>query len=657
MRRIRYLVIALLFVSGFLFNGELFALYFDNFQESFYKSTFSFDNLSYEISNTEITEDFIHAAENSNIDFFMIDSRIESAYMKTVTIYGTDDAIEHIENKGIHNKEYLSMFLGTIKVQLLPFNEIEDIKSIEYCYYIGDIDSLEDMRLFKARLIDKYGGGFPKIYSSDKETRLNIITVWSIIIFLMSLLHLYEILMQKKEVALRVVLGENIKRIFIRNIISDYMYISFLSFILPLLLTKFTNVVFMNALVMKLIGVSLLFSIIINLNILSINFKKHLVRNNSINKFSIVNYAVKSVITVLVILIISSNIILILNGINYYKQQSYYSDLDQYSYYRLNYKASNDKKTIEDEVLMNQIFYNRFIDHSIMSINVTRNFNATYPIVLLNKNAMEKLEKRYPELSRYIDKIKGEGQYLLIPKNVEDSPEKVLNAKLNLESIYDLDKENLNEVVSYDSQIEVVGIMNQAQFQSKNLRNPIIIYDNEVPKNDLELADRMSSYAASVMYDIENKEFISFINEFDLEDQIVSVSNVKNVYEYNKAIALRSMKFNIVIAVFLSILEISMISIIIRMEFRSNAIEIALKKIYGYTLFDRHNKLFIVTIVSIVLSYIFILIFLKFVSENSLKYILFELPVLLMIELSFIYFKARSLENKNISTILKGERI
>lgn len=657
MKRIRYLIIALLFIVGFLFNGELFALYIDNFQESFYKSSFAFENIKNEISDDEIINDFILASEKSNVNFFMIDSRIESAYGKRITIYGTPDAIKYIESKGVHDKAYVSTFLGTIQVKLLPFNDIENIKRIQYCYYIGDINSLEDMRSFKKSLIDKYGGGFPKLYSSDKETRLNVIVVWSIIVFLMSLLHLYEILLQKKEVALRVVLGENIKSIFIRNIISDLIFILSVALIVPLLLINFTNVVFMYSLVMTLVGIAIMLSIIINLNVFRLNFRKHLVRSNSNGKLSVVNYAIKSLITVLVIIMISSNIILIVNGINYFKQKPFFSDLNDYSYYRLNYKASNDKKTMEDLVLMNQVFYNRFMDSSIMSIDLTREFDRTYPIVLLNNNAMKNLEKKYPEMSIILDKTLEKGHYLIKPNHLDDSSKELANAKLNLKSIYGLGEEELAKVITYDSEIEIVGIMNQEQFKSKNLKNPIIIYYNEVPRNDLELADRMFSYAASIMYKIENQEFKSFIKAYDLEDQIVIVSNVKDVHEYNYEIAKRSMKLNLVIATFLLVLEISMISIIIRMEFRCNAIEIALKKIFGYTFFDRHRKLFIVTIASILVSSLIILIFSKINSENNLKYMLVELPALLFVELTIIYYKAVVVEKKNISTILKGERV
>lgn len=655
MKRIRYIIIALLFTVGFLFNGELFALYMDNFQESFYQSTFSFENTENDISDKEIINDFNRASEESHVDFFMIDSKIESAYRKTINIYGTEEAIKVIEGKGIHRKTYLSMFLGTIEVNLLPFNEIKNIKRIEYCYYIGDANALKDMRAFKASLVDKYGGGFPKIYASDKETRMNVIAVWSIIIFLISILHLYEVVLQKKEVALRVVLGEDIKSIFIKNLIGDFIFILACSVVVPPLLVNYTNTIFMYSLAAKLIGVALLLNFAINRNVFKLNFRKHLVRSYSSGKLSVVNYAVKSLITVLVIMMVSSNIILIVNGINYFKQQAFFNDLKDYSYYRLGYKNENNKKTMEDQDLMNQAFYNQFVNSSVMSVNLTRNFKAKYPVVLLNENALKNLEKKYPELSKILDMAKEEGQYMIKPDHIKVSSEAFLTAKLNLDHGNDLDKEEPTKVFSYKSEVEVVGIIYVGQFESKILKNPIIIYNNELYRNDL--AESLNLYPYSIMYDIENKEFQQFIKANELEGQFESVSNVKEVYEYNYAIAMRSMKLNFVIAAFLLILEISMISIIIRMEFSCNAIEIVLKKIYGYTFFDRHRKLFIVTTISIMASGLIILVFSKMVNLNGLKYILFVLPALLIAELSMIYLKALSVENKNISTVLKGERI
>lgn len=327
------MIITLLFVIGFLFNGEQFAFYIDNFQESFYRSTFVFDDIGDEMQLNELIEDFNSAAKENEVDFFMIDSRIESAYRKVITIYGTEDAFKYIESKGIHNKEYLSILMGTIDVNFVPFDEIKNMEIFDYCYYVGDATSLDDMRAFKSSLIDKYGGGFPKLFGSDRETKLNMISVWSIIIFVMSLLLIYEILLQKKEIALKVVFGEDIKTIFLKNILSDCSFIISTFAILLLFLSRFSNVSFMMNLVMKLIGISLIIDLIINLTVFRINFKKHFARGMTSGKLLIINYAIKSLITGLVILMLSSNIVLILYGINHFKQQDYFKAVNQSSPY------------------------------------------------------------------------------------------------------------------------------------------------------------------------------------------------------------------------------------------------------------------------------------------------------------------------------------
>lgn len=87
----------MLITIGFIFNGELFILYLDGFQESYYQSGVDFVNREDAIEEKEVIQDFLNAGKAYDIDFFFLDSTIISAYAKDITIFGTPNALKTLQ--------------------------------------------------------------------------------------------------------------------------------------------------------------------------------------------------------------------------------------------------------------------------------------------------------------------------------------------------------------------------------------------------------------------------------------------------------------------------------------------------------------------------------------------------------------------------------
>lgn len=109
-------------------------------------------------------------------------------------------------------------------------------------------------------------------------------------------------------------------------------------------------------------------------------------------------------------------------------------------------------------------------------------------------------------------------------------------------------------------------------------KNPVILFDN----TSGEATNRLY-YAYDIMYDIEESELGSFIEEFDLENQIVVQSNVWDVYQYSLTGASRSMRICLALSLLLLGLQLALILFIIRLEYRVNSMEMALKKSWDTT--------------------------------------------------------------------------
>ena len=394
MRKIKIIVIYMLITIGFIFNGELSILYLDDFQKSYYQSGFDFVNREAAIEEEEVIEDFLKAGKAHDVDFFFLDSRIISAYAKEITIFGTPNALKTLQAKGILEGKHKSLFMGETIVKYEDFSNIKTMEKFKDCYYIGDQSQQEAMRLFKANLVGKYGGGLPKLFSSDKATWLNLFSVWSIIFGLILLMTIYEIISLKKEIMVRITLGEDVRTVFGKNALGDIgiLVSAFLS--VPFLLSPLSNVYFkIQALALAFL-VFMIVNTLINAAILRVNFKKDIAARRSGGGLLTANYILKTMTTMLTLIVLSSNFAILAQGYLMYKQGDFFSEHKNYSYYQLNYRVNNHLgKTISDDETMNQEFYKRFQKYSLQYNDLTANYHSPYPVILINSNSFEEISE------------------------------------------------------------------------------------------------------------------------------------------------------------------------------------------------------------------------------------------------------------------------
>jgi hypothetical protein len=647
----------LLITIGFIFNGELFILYLDGFQESYYQSSFDFVNREAAIEEKEVIQDFNDAGKAYDVDFFFVDSTIISAYAKEITIFGTPNALKTLQANGIFEGKHNSLFMGETQVRYADFNNIKTIEKFKDCYYIGDQSQQEAMRLFKASLVGKYGGGLPKLFSSDKETWLNLLAVWSIVFGLILLLTIYEIISLKKEIMVRITLGEDVRAVFGRNALADIgiLVSAFISVPFILSLLSNSNVLFKIQALALVFLVFMLANTLINAAVLRVNFKKDIAARRSGGGLLTANYILKTITTILTIIVLSSNFAILTQGYLMYKQGDFFSEHKDYSYYQLNYRVNNHLgKTISDTETMNQEFYKRFQNYSLQYNDLTANFSSPYPVILINRNAFEEISRVSNALTATVEST-DDDYYILIPSGISEDSQECFIAKEMITAFFGEKILSSVKTKVYDGNMSFVGIHNQPnKYVSRPMANPIIIFNNTLQQIDEYQAGNDMYYAYDTMYNIPEQDLNQFIAEYQLSDQIRVKSNALDVYEHNWAIILRNVKLVVILSIFLLALEIALISFIIKLEYQFNAMELALKKVLGYSLFARNIRLIRLTLVVFLLSVMlaFLLRGLLGIAEGA--DLIWGGLILLALESVFIAKKAGTMEKANVPAILKG---
>ena len=114
---------------------------------------------------------------------------------------------------------------------------------------------------------------------------------------------------------------------------------------------------------------------------------------------------------------------------------------------------------------------------------------------------------------------------------------------------------------------------------------------------------------------------------------------------------------NFIFSILVLLLEGMIIHTIIKLEYEVNAIEHALKKVFGYSLFQKNRKMILITFVTSLLSIITAATCAIVLNLGSIGYMIVGGIIILILELLLISFNIRRVENAKIQTILKGGNI
>ena len=117
------------------------------------------------------------------------------------------------------------------------------------------------------------------------------------------------------------------------------------------------------------------------------------------------------------------------------------------------------------------------------------------------------------------------------------------------------------------------------------------------------------------------------------------------------------MRLTLVLSVFLLLLELFLILFILRLEYQFHAMELALKRIHGYSLLQRNKILIAITAVSSAGGTLLALIISSQLQVPGGYPLLWIGAAFMLVEISYILWKAKAMEQANLAAILKGEKI
>lgn len=662
MKKIKYLILVIILICGFLLSGELYQDYLNSFANVCDYATLYSEN---QIDNTEMYSDLLKSAKSHNIDFFVVDSGNTSLYSSYINIYCSSERVEDYinNNLGVYEGISKSVFLGSTKIGFKDIKDISNLKNQTHFYLIGN---RENQSKFKAELVEKYGGSIPRDGANYHSTYRDLVLVWSVLFVFFLILSFYQVQSTKKETLLKVIYGEPLRNIIFKNIIKDTLIFIICFTVIYHIMSFFCYTKYHFKLVSIMFLIMIVINMIFNLSILKFNIKRDLSKSKYNKTTLILNYIFKSILTIVTLSVITSNVAIIFNGLSYYSQKDFFEKHSDYYYV---YSCIDTAKFSEENLLecgkyeyeFYQYFTGRGKAITQVDFDTLETENEEYNIVYINKNNISYLIECTDEFSK--DDFTEDKVYYIFPesfKNSKDFELYLYDFDDTVRFNFELERNNQYDYIikSYRNNIKMIEISDDFAYKSDYIKNPIIVYNNiDESTDNYEITSwQRLLYCKNIMYKIDNNSIDEIEKNagYSHDEIYYEIENVYEVFQKNLEHIKRIIYINTIITLVVLILNIAMTTLTISLEYSVNKIEHAIKKTLGYSKFEQLKKMYLISIITssvgivlfMILNYIFKLTDIIIAPICGI--------IMIFIDVIVITVFSKRKEKENINKVIKG---
>lgn len=667
----KLIVFFMMFFIGIVFANELYIQYVDSFDGVFYYVSFYPE----EGKETEMLEAIEETAADNNLKVFFVDEDTESTRNQHFQIYANETVREYLEKQcQMFEGKQTSLFSGTITVDYYDYHEIpaKVIHAAPDGFRL--IGEYENMYHFKQLLIDEYAGGFPHTddYNSLEDVRGMLYGVWVIVALVILLTEYYLINVEKKEIFVRFTVGQPLLGTIGRCILRDC----------GLLAGSFGSVMLIAGLFVTgvfewktMLAILVVIAVLISIFYLRLYWYdvSEVMSNTKITVEMVVgNYLIKCIVFVLVICMISVNIVAISQWMGFDKQKDLFAKYKD-SYYINFYHKDNlcedcelVKEAMEcygpvDEAL-NYAFFVR--QEKLKKAEVCEVLTDELglsgapedtELLYVSSGLEEYLKSKVPELKN----VKEDVLYILAPESIQCTKEE----QEELFCWFDSDVGNKfgeyeKVFIEYTEDVTITSLEFESELGSGIQKNPVIAF--ETVENKEVSAIREWDYTTWCAYcdafvEASEEEIETFMEENNLCDGICY--NRENVWESYTS-TLTSLKriaiISIVIIALMAAMLIFVNQMLLRMLYNGFGLELAVKKVSGYSLFERFRIMFILDVATGIMSVLAAYIVCRYFHLCNPQYIVVAGAVVIGLEVVFLICHCRRMDREKIQKILKG---
>lgn len=633
---------------SFIFSGEFFQYYLNT-----YTSQFSYIDITENEMNSqaEIQNNIYHLAEKYNIKVLQTERKNGSGRATSLTVYSTDEAFEKLKTEySVSPNIYKALFSGTTKVDFADFKDKKLLGETERYYFIGEQRQIQSIR---ENIKNDYACSFIKNETEHAYPYL-VLLIWAVVGVLFLILTWLDIHFQKKENFVLISLGKPIRQIILKNVFIDFLTFSLIFSVLFALLGRFVYLGYEIKNIVLLCVAVLFLNALLYLTLFKMNYKEVLYGANLNEKIISDGYVLKSISMILTVVVLSCNAMLISANFKELKRIKTLRNVENYSFLELNpVSLLNLGKDYEETRygLINSIYgelQNRGCAYSFCGLSGENDY------CIINSDSKFLL-------NGFDLKTEPDGNsdfYILVPEEIEFSQNADESVYDCIEMYFGSEKALSCEKITYSGNGELLtydsteGLTLGAQ----SFENPIVIYINN-PSLKLNCdSSTLSTLFSKMLFNISNSEINTVCEKYQINEKGFYLQGEKlkeKVSDY-QAVLNRALLLNTVISAFLLLLELFIISVIIKLEYKVSTTELAVKKVLGYSVFQKNKQIFLLNTYAALIAVVSCAVFCLMYKLAVWYTVIAVGTSVLCLEYVIIAVLITRFEKQNVAKILKG---
>ena len=648
MKKIKFIFIFFLMLLSFIFSGEFFQYYLNT-----YTSQFSYIDITENEMNSqaEIQNNIYHLAEKYNIEVLQTERKNGSGRATSLTVYSTDEAFEKLKTEySVSPNIYKALFLGTTKVDFADFKDKKLLGETERYYFIGEQRQIQSIR---ENIKNDYACSFIKNETEHAYPYL-VLLIWAVVGVLLLILTWLDIHFQKKENFVLVSLGKPIRQIILKNVFIDFLTFSLIFSVLFALLGRFVYLGYEIKNIVLLCAAVLFLNALLYLTLFKMNYKEVLYGANLNERIISDGYVLKSISMILTVVVLSCNAMLISANFKELKRIKTLRNVENYSFLELNpVSLLNLGKDYEETRygLINSIYgelQNRGCAYSFCGLSGENDY------CIINSDSKFLL-------NGFDLKTEPDGNsdfYILVPEEIEFSQNADESVYDCIEMYFGSEKALSCEKITYSGNGELLtydsteGLTLGAQ----SFENPIVIYINN-PSLKLNCdSSTLSTLFSKMLFNISNSEINTVCEKYQINEKgfYLQGEKVKEKVSDYQAVLNRALLLNTVISAFLLLLELFIISVIIKLEYKVSTTELAVKKVLGYSVFQKNKQIFLLNTYAALIAVVSCTVFCLMYKLAVWYTVIAVGTSVLCFEYVIIAVLITRFEKQNVAKILKG---
>lgn len=633
---------------SFIFSGEFFQYYLNT-----YTSQFSYIDITENEMNSqaEIQNNIYHLAEKYNIEVLQTERKNGSGRATSLTVYSTDEAFEKLKTEySVSPNIYKALFLGTTKVDFADFKDKKLLGETERYYFIGEQRQIQSIR---ENIKNDYACSFIKNETEHAYPYL-VLLIWAVVGVLFLILTWLDIHFQKKENFVLVSLGKPIRQIILKNVFIDFLTFSLIFSVLFALLGRFVYLGYEIKNIVLLCAAVLFLNALLYLTLFKMNYKEVLYGANLNERIISDGYVLKSISMILTVVVLSCNAMLISANFKELKRIKTLRNVENYSFLELNpVSLLNLGKDYEETRygLINSIYGElqyRGCAYSFCGLSGENDY------CIINSDSKFLL-------NGFDLKTEPDGNsdfYILVPEEIEFSQNADESVYDCIEMYFGSEKALSCEKITYSGNGELLtydsteGLTLGAQ----SFENPIVIYINN-PSLKLNCdSSTLSTLFSKMLFNISNSEINTVCEKYQINEKgfYLQGEKVKEKVSDYQAVLNRALLLNTVISAFLLLLELFIISVIIKLEYKVSTTELAVKKVLGYSVFQKNKQIFLLNTYAALIAVVSCTVFCLMYKLAVWYTVIAVGTSVLCLEYVIIAVLITRFEKQNVAKILKG---